>query len=399
MPAQAWEEQVAAGLAACRAHDLCARPDGLLLEDIESLVELRDAIDGLLAERIEAAHRREATVNDYGQTTRTWLQQHCQLTPHEASQRVFVSRTLSEAPVLADALHRGRINHDSARIVAGVLRDLAVEHRAPAEQILVELAYLSPPAAVATAGREILARTLSGEAREEAEQRRLATRHLSIASTFGGMVSVSGLLDPEAGEALALAVDALGRRLGPDDERSPAQRRADALGELARHNLACTGLPDSGGERPQIVVTLTYDQLVDGLGEVTLDRTALPISAAAARRLACDAGVIPAVLGGDGAILDLGRTTRTWPTAIRRAARLRDRGCAWPGCDEPLSRCDLHHIEFWALGGATSLWNSAHLCPFHHWLVHERSWSLRRVSPTEIAVARLDGSTALARAG
>ena len=52
---------MAAGLAACRAHDLCARPEGLLLEDIESLVELRDAIDGLLAERIEAAHRREAT--------------------------------------------------------------------------------------------------------------------------------------------------------------------------------------------------------------------------------------------------------------------------------------------------------------------------------------------------
>ena len=102
---------------------------------------------------------------------------------------------------------------------------------------------------------------------------------------------------------------------------------------------------------------MTYDQLRDSDGTATLEHTGLPIPAGAARRLACDAAVIPAVLGSDGAVLDLGRTTRTWTTAIRRAARLRDQGCTFPGCSEGLDPCELHHIVFWANGGQTSLAN------------------------------------------
>lgn len=251
-------------------------------------------------------------------------------------------------------------------------------------------------------------RTAATEARDAAEQRRLASRHLSIDTTFDGMYAVSGVLPPVTGEALALAVGALAQAAGPDDERSPGQRRADALGAVARHMLACSGLPDNGGERPQLVVTMTYSDLCDALGGTDLSpgelgSSHLSLSGTAVRRLACDAAVIPAVLGSSGEILDIGRATRTWTTAIRRAARLRDRGCTFPGCAAGLDRCELHHLDFWANGGETSLHNSAHLCAFHHWLVHERGWAARRMQDGSLHFTRPDGTTVhdppLARAG
>jgi hypothetical protein len=97
--------------------------------------------------------------------------------------------------------------------------------------------------------------------------------------------------------------------------------------------------------------------------------------------LACDSGIIPAVLGGASEILDLGRTTRTWSKAQRRAARLRDGNhCTWPGgCQTPIRYCQLHHIQHWCEHrGPTDLANGAHLCHFHHWLIHNRNWKLWR---------------------
>jgi len=101
---------------------------------------------------------------------------------------------------------------------------------------------------------------------------------------------------------------------------------------------------------------------------------ALPISA---RRLACDAQVIPVVLGGRGEVLDIGRASREFNEAIRRAAFIEQDGtCAFRGCHR---RCmELHHIVWWTHGGHTSLDNAAWLCAYHHWLVHEGGWTLSR---------------------
>jgi 5-methylcytosine-specific restriction protein A len=99
-----------------------------------------------------------------------------------------------------------------------------------------------------------------------------------------------------------------------------------------------------------------------------------PVGAETARRLACDAGIVPAVLGSAGEPLDIGRLTRTVPTGMRRALHLRDRGCRFPGCDRPGHRCDAHHLRHWSRGGATSMQNLVLVCPFHHWLIHEGGW-------------------------
>jgi hypothetical protein len=103
--------------------------------------------------------------------------------------------------------------------------------------------------------------------------------------------------------------------------------------------------------------------------------TGVALTAAELRLLACDAGIIPAVLGSPSQVLDLGRATRNFSIAQRRALAIRDRGCVAPGCDYPPSGCDGHHcVITWADGGPTDLDNGALLCDFHHHQVHRQGW-------------------------
>lgn len=140
------------------------------------------------------------------------------------------------------------------------------------------------------------------------------------------------------------------------DDRTHGQRMADALVELCSRTLAAGDLHDTGGERPQLVVTVDLDRLRARTGAAEmLDGTL--ISPARLRRIACDAGILPAVLSGAGQPLDIGHQTRTVPTGIRRALVLRDRGCALPGCGRPAPWCDAHHIRHWSDGGPTALGN------------------------------------------
>jgi hypothetical protein len=93
------------------------------------------------------------------------------------------------------------------------------------------------------------------------------------------------------------------------------------------------------------------------------------------RRIACDAGVIPMVLGSQGEILDLGRTRRLFTPAQLKYLWQRDKGCTIPGCGAPPWWCDGHHVIHWANGGATDVGNAALLCGRHHTIVHQRGWT------------------------
>jgi hypothetical protein len=101
-----------------------------------------------------------------------------------------------------------------------------------------------------------------------------------------------------------------------------------------------------------------------------------PLSGAAARRLACDAEVIPVVLGGAGEVLDVGRARRTATPAQRRALRVRDGGCIGPGCERPPAWTKAHHLQHWADGGRTDIDNLCLLCTFHHDQVHHHGWTI-----------------------
>ena len=113
------------------------------------------------------------------------------------------------------------------------------------------------------------------------------------------------------------------------------------------------------------------------LSTATLD-TGERVCAATARRLACDAQILPVLLGGTGQVLDVGQARRLFTGALRRALVARDHGCAFPGCDRPPRWCDGHHIRSWADGGPTSLSNAVLLCGRHHRAVHQHDgWAVR----------------------
>ncbi|HEX6516263.1 MAG TPA: DUF222 domain-containing protein, partial [Nocardioidaceae bacterium] len=211
-------------------------------------------------------------------------------------------------------------------------------------------------------------------------------RHLTITEDGQGGVKVRGRGSVEDAATLRAALAPLSGpephnddpRCGHDgkDPRDHGTRSWDALVALAQKALDAQVLPESHGTKPRIVVTLDYESLLAGVGTGTLD-TGESISAAAVRKLACDAELIPGVLGAKGEILDVGRAKRLVTAAIFTALVLRDRHCAFPGCTRPPIACDAHHLVSWLDGGPTSLDNLVLLCRAHHTLLHSSGWQVR----------------------
>ena len=135
------------------------------------------------------------------------------------------------------------------------------------------------------------------------------------------------------------------------------------------------------------MVTVRHESLVTGLGSARLD-TGGVISAAEARRLACRAGILPAVLGGASQILDLGRTRRFHSRAQRIAMAVRDGGCTAEGCDWPPGLCHAHHEQPWSRGGPTTLADGRLLCPRHHVRAHDPTYTMTRLASGEVAFHR-----------
>ncbi|MGW5238814.1 DUF222 domain-containing protein [Monashia sp. NPDC004114] len=166
------------------------------------------------------------------------------------------------------------------------------------------------------------------------------------------------------------------------DPRLPATRRADALLELvARAVAAPMGVTRT--PRAKVVVTMSHEALaglVQGAGVAGDDEV---LSAGTVRRLACEAGIVPMVLGGPSQVLDLGFTERYFTPAQRLALAARDGGCSYPGCTVPAQWCDAHHVVHWVNDGPTDLLNGALLCGRHHTRVHELGLTAE-VTPWEV---------------
>ncbi|UMG93258.1 HNH endonuclease signature motif containing protein [Nocardioides sp. TF02-7] len=194
--------------------------------------------------------------------------------------------------------------------------------------------------------------------------------------------------------------DDQGRRLGRPcptpgcahdgkDPRDAGARMWDALVETCDRLHATDSLPHAHGSTARIFATTTLDDLRQQLPDDRRPRRGrqpgiggtLPsgetLSAAAVRRLACDAEIIPAVLGSQSQVLDVGRASRLVTAAIWLALVLRDQHCAFPGCNRLPIACDAHHILHWADGGPTSLDNLVLLCRKHHTLAHRTPWQVQ----------------------
>jgi hypothetical protein len=187
-------------------------------------------------------------------------------------------------------------------------------------------------------------------------------------------------------------------RSAVEDRPTPAQRRADALGELCRQWLDRSDRPSVGGERPHLTVTVGADALACDLGDPSeLDHVG-PVDPETTRRLACDASVMRVVMNGRSEPLDVGRRTPVVSPSIRRAVIVRDRTCRFPGCDRPQTWCDAHHVVHWSKGGSTTVHNLLLLCRPHHRLVHERGGFRVELLDGRPVFRRPDGSRLEGRA-
>ncbi|MET1065892.1 MAG: DUF222 domain-containing protein [Arthrobacter sp.] len=177
-------------------------------------------------------------------------------------------------------------------------------------------------------------------------------------------------------------------REAPPDQRTRPQRLLDGLVGACKAALAAGNLPAAGGLRPQVMVTIDYRDLLERLGGANSGARAHgsnpgtlmftgPVAAATVRKIACDADIIPVLLGGQGRILDIGRASRVFPPHIRKAITARDGGCAFPQCTIPAPWCEAHHIDYWSRGGSTGTGNGALLCSRHHHLIHKEQWTIQ----------------------
>ncbi|MHC1560497.1 HNH endonuclease signature motif containing protein [Actinomycetospora sp. C-140] len=328
-------------------------------------------------------------------------------------------------PGTADALATGAI---SSAHVAVIRRTMAriekLEHLAPAvvaeaESRLAEDARELGPRGLEKAAARLLAHLdPDGAAPEPAGD---GPDEVRVLRRRDGTLDLRGSIRDTAAAALIdEGFDVMSAPAGPDDHRGLAARQADTLIELFAGAAGSGGLitdtrregeaevdaevgagpaedaaqgalipgprlpeptetsaPASAG-RALLTITIDHRWLRRATGHGTLDGEALA-DVHTVRRWACDAEIIPMVLGTRSEPLDVGRRSRAVTDAMRRALNLRDGGCAFPGCTRRPRRCHAHHLDHWVDGGETCLENLCLLCLYHHQLVHHSDWTIAMV--------------------
>jgi hypothetical protein len=397
-------EQLRSLAVTCAETPLWSLTDADVVSCLEAVHRAEQALTAAKLHLVREADARDLARAEHAHTCAGWLRITLRIAPTTARRLVELARAVDARPQLDAALTTGAVNAQQAPVIDEVLTALppeaGVEAVDKAEAMLIGLAADFDAPGLRMLGSRILehvapevAERLEKAALDRQNAKAFAGRTLSMLSGRDGRVRLEGWLDTEAAAVVTAALDPLCaprcaadtvRSLPGDaptdpavaDDRTAGQRRADALVEVCRLVLNTGELPANGGDRPQITVTVPFDVLRSDLGTGALD-TGERLTAGQIRRLACDAQILPAVLGGEGQVLDVGRSRRLVTGSLRRALVLRDRGCAFPGCTRPPRWTDGHHIRSWVDGGPTSLDNAVLLCGPHHRTVHHSDWQVR----------------------
>ncbi len=339
---------------------------GGVVECSRLLGELSAQLTRLVGE----ADRRNVHGADGFVSATSWLRHVTGVASGVAGRRIKNARFVGEYPRIDEMYSAGRVVEDRLAALADLAADFPESFPDSAEMLAGFAESLGPRSFRRAVGYW---RHLAMEHAASSPDGLFEKRWLRLSPTYSGMVRVDGQLDPESGavvlEALAAATTESDRSSVSAHTAEPARaRRVDGLVEICRRFLD-QGTVVEGGERPHLNVIVDLRAL-QGSGVADFERGGV-IRAEAARRLACDCGVSRVIVAGESEPLDVGRRTRTIPSAIRRALVIRDGGCRFPGCDRPPVWCDAHHIRHWVNGGETSLSNLVLLCRRHHRMVHE----------------------------
>jgi hypothetical protein len=317
--------------------------------------------------------RREGWADGRLPSCAHWLNFKCGLNLGAAREKVRVAHALSTLPKIAAAMARGELSYSKVRAVSRVACEATEENF-----LMIALHGTAHHVETLVRGyrRAQQAEELSREARQH--------QNRSVSYEYGddGCLVLKARLPAVAGAMLIQALEAAMERVPATEisaevvEERPigySCRRADALAFVAESFLAGSGASSpasSAADRYQVVVHVDAESLReqrDGRCELEQGPS---LAVETVRRLACDASLLRVLEDEHGEPLDVGRKTRSIPPAIRRALRVRDAGCRFPGCTHR-RYVDAHHIEHWAEGGETNLSNLVTLCRLHHRLVHE----------------------------
>ena len=357
-----------------------------------ALTEIRSQLDAVTVRLLAAS-------DDVGEAhglrdAAAWLAVQTRTTRRETRRDLALGRALEEHPDIATALTSGVLRTEQARVIAEAVDALPAyvdrETRERAESVLLELAAQHDARDLKQIGKRILdvvapevGESHEADALQKEEARAAAGVELTLTDDGEGHCHGRFTVPSHVGamlrrHLLALANPARHTEAELRDESGDWKSLRRRLGEafveyVERYPVEAT--PQTAGVNATVVVTMTLEQLLAGQATALLDDGSR-MSAGQARRLACEAAIIPVVLGTRSQPLDLGRTARLFTKAQRIALGLRDGGCMAKGCETSASACHAHHDEPWSRRGLTDLANGRLLCPRHHRLAHDSRYAM-----------------------
>ena len=361
------------------------------LRDLSLIRGRTDQIEASVARRIAELHASGQAVpvadalGNNGRTSRR--------TAEKAERR---ADALGRTPKLDTALGDGRVGAEHADAVANATSRLSDEHRTAVfarDDEITELATSNSPDSFRQKLAKLVDDVTNDDGQERAEQQEAAATASMKVDHHSGMHLLFAKLTPEQGNRIRRALDAEVATMVKLPEFAGLRR--DQLLARALDRLVCGEGPAHGVGPAEVAVLIDYQTLIDGRHEDTIceysDGSSIP--AEQARRHACDAGIIPVVLGGDGQPLDVGRAHRLATGDQRTALRAMYRTCAIGGCANHFDRCHIHHLDEWEELGLTNLDNLVPLCSFHHHRAHEGRWQLQLVASSRQLTVRLPDGT------
>ena len=322
--------------------------------------------------------------NDGSKSAAAWIAKKCHVPIKEARRLVRHGRLLRELPLVAKALMEGQINASHLDLMAGARNPRTKESMAKDEALLVEHATNLEFGDFAQS-MALWEQLADPDGTEEDAMAQKERRDVYLVPTIDGMHLGKMTLDPISGAMVASELARLERlefeadwaeakeRLGHDPHvsdlrRTPAQRRADAMVEMAIRSRSAP----SDGRRPDPLLSVLIDfPTLMGLGRICQLSGGLVITPGSLLPWLSEAYIERAVFTPDGRV-EVSESARFFTGATRRALELRDRRCTHPFCDEPIERCQADHVIEYAHGGPTTQANGRLLCAFHNRLRNQR---------------------------